>query len=230
MRSVTRIRMALAVLALAAACTDTPLAPSRPPGATPPATAPEGVSARDRQERLARQFALALNSPQLRQALLAELQRSPSPEKKVHFQALLAGHGGRFRRALAEAGGVPEEAISADALAAASLETYLPVPEHRARWRGADDLLVATAVADGDTPAAGPAGPGPGAGRATVRGALSKHRVLSAGGVRQRDTGAVNRRPLHDLRRAGMRCTTGDPQKNSGPRLGMLSNRLQRRV
>jgi hypothetical protein len=154
MRSVTRIRMALAVLALAAACTDTPLAPSRPPGATPPATAPEGVSARDRQERLARQFALALNSPQLRQALLAELQRSPSPEKKVHFQALLAGHGGRFRRALAEAGGVPEEAISADAMGAASLETYLPVPEHRARWRGADDLLVATAVADGDTPVA----------------------------------------------------------------------------
>jgi hypothetical protein len=154
MRSVTRIRMALAVLALAAACTDTPLAPSRPPGATPPATAPEGVSARDRQERLARQFALALNSPQLRQALLAELQQSPSAEKKVHFQALLAGNGGRFRRALAEAGGVPEEAISADALAAASLETYLPVPEHRARWRGADDLLVATAVADGDTPVA----------------------------------------------------------------------------
>jgi hypothetical protein len=154
MRPVTRIGMALAVLALAAACTDTPLAPSRPPGATPPATAPEGVSARDRQERLARQFALALNSPQLRQALLAELQQSPSAEKKVHFQALLAGNGGRFRRALAEAGGVPEEAISADAMGAASLETYLPVPEHRARWRGADDLLVATAVADGDTPVA----------------------------------------------------------------------------
>ena len=154
MRPVTRIATALAVLALAAACNDAPLAPTRSPGAAPQAAAPNAEPARDRQERLARQFALALNSPQLRQALLAELERSPSPEKKLHFQALLAGNGGRFRRALAQAGGVDEAAIGADISGAASLEVYLPVPAHRTRWNGGDDLLVATAVADGDTPVA----------------------------------------------------------------------------
>lgn len=154
MHPVTRIRTALAVLALAAACTDAPLAPTHPPSGAPQAAVPSEVSARERQERLARQFALALNSPQLRQALLAELERSPSPERKLHFQALLTGNGGRFRRALAEAGGVDEAAISADALGGAGLEAYLPVPEHRARWNGGDDLLVATAVADSDTPVA----------------------------------------------------------------------------
>jgi hypothetical protein len=35
-----------------------------------------------------------------------------------------------------------------------TLEMYFPVPEHRAAWRGGDDLLVATALKDGDTPVA----------------------------------------------------------------------------
>ena len=155
MRPVTRIGTALSVLLIAAACSDTPLVPTRPPDAIPSPGAPNAqFSARDRQELLARQLALALNSPALRQALLVELDRSPSSEKKVHFQALLAGGQGQFRQALARAGGVDQVTITAEASAAGPLEAYLPVPAHRARWRGGEDLLVATAADDGDTPVA----------------------------------------------------------------------------
>jgi hypothetical protein len=146
--------MAAAVLAFAA-CSDAPLDPA--PGSTPSPTAPAPAppqSLHDRQEQLARQFALALNSPALRQSLMAELDRSPSPERKVHFQALLAGQQGRFRQALARAAGVPEQEVAASAAEAPALETYFPVPEHRAAWRGGAELLVATAVADGDPPVA----------------------------------------------------------------------------
>jgi hypothetical protein len=154
MRPVTRIGTALAVLAFAAACSDAPLAPTRPPDTPAPLAPRADLAAHPGQERLARQFALALGNPQLRRALQAELDQSPSPEKKVHFQALLSGNGGRFRRALAEADGVDESTIGAEATAAVALETYFPVPAHRARWNGDGDLLVATAVADGEVPVA----------------------------------------------------------------------------
>ncbi len=152
-----RIRAAAAALALAAACSEPvpldPAATTDPPAAASPAGSPERA-ARDRQERLARQLAMALNRPEARQALFDELRRSPSPEQKVHFQTLARGGPAPLRRALTEVGGAQGTAFSDDVEAASPLETYLPVPAHRASWRGGDDLLVATALADGDTPVA----------------------------------------------------------------------------
>ena len=48
----------------------------------------------------------------------------------------------------------PETAVEADAARSVPLEMYFPVPEHRARWDGGDDLLVATALKDGEVPVA----------------------------------------------------------------------------
>src|SRR6185503_15810065 len=50
--------------------------------------------------------------------------------------------------------GASEAEIEADAANSVALELYLPVREHRARWAGDAQVLVATAFADGDAPIA----------------------------------------------------------------------------
>jgi len=55
---------------------------------------------------------------------------------------------------MARAAGEPVEVVDSILLAAPALEIYLPVPEHRAAWKGDDHLLVATAARDGEIPVA----------------------------------------------------------------------------
>lgn len=152
---VTRLRAALFALAVATACTESPTGPPGQAGLPSASAFPtQGPTVPERHEQVARQLALALSSPDLRAALRTELDRSPAVERKLHFQALIADGRRPFRRALARGAGADEATILAEIHGLAPLEVYLPVPDHRARWQGTDDLLVATVLRDGDAPVA----------------------------------------------------------------------------
>ena len=149
---------ALALLAALAACgdRDAPTSPatSSAPAAGPAVISPTDVGERNSRERLARRFALALADPAYRASVKSQLDASPVREHKVHFQRFLKREGGRALRDLARISHNPEGAIETDAGKSVALEMYFPVPEHRAKWDGGTDLLVATALRDGEAPVA----------------------------------------------------------------------------
>jgi hypothetical protein len=149
---------ALALLAAVAACgdRDAPTSPSRPtsPAAGPAAVSLPSAGERQSRERLARRLALALADPVFRASVKAQLDGSPFREHKIHFQRFLRAGGATTLRQVARLSRDPVAAIEADAGRAVALEMYFPVPEHRARWDGGEDLLVATARKDGEAPVA----------------------------------------------------------------------------
>lgn len=146
-----RILLVAALLAGVSACTDRPT-PTAPSGSTlePAAVPPDQV----RLPRLARNLALALGDSGFRARLHASLEQSRFVEHKLHFQGLLTENNRRVLRDIARVSGVTEAQIQDDAANSTGLEIYLPVPEHRASWKGDSRILVATAVADHDPPVA----------------------------------------------------------------------------
>lgn len=119
-----------------------------------PTAAARRADDRQRLEQVARRLARALADQQFRLRLKADLDRSPIREHKVQFQRLLTEGA---HPAAAEIARLTREAptvVAAEALGAPALELYLPVPEHRARWRGDADILVATALEDHEAPVA----------------------------------------------------------------------------
>ena len=148
----------LALLAGAAGCSDrvesAPMAPADTPGPGVGSALPTAAVKRAAQDRLARRLALSLAEPAFRAYVKDALDRSPVREHKLHLQRFLARADRRALRALASAGGDTESGVEADARAAIALELYLPVPAHRAAWRGGDELLVATALQDHEAPVA----------------------------------------------------------------------------
>ena len=72
----------------------------------------------------------------------------------MHFQRLLHREGKSTLRDVARLSRDAESAVEADAARSVPLELYLPVPEHRARWAGGADVLVATEREDGEAPVA----------------------------------------------------------------------------
>ena len=155
----------LALLAGAGGCTDRadpdPTAP--PDGAVVSVNAaprdhaggiPNEAASRAAQEHLARRVALALANPEFRTSLKAELDRSTVVEHKLHFQRWLQSSQRHVLAALARAARESETAVEADARSAPALEMYLPVPAHRAAWKGGDEILVATAREDHEAPVA----------------------------------------------------------------------------
>ncbi len=148
----------LALMAAASGCGDRtaagPTAPADNPTVAATGAAPAGPGQRAAQERLARRMALALADPAFRAYVREALDRSPVREHKLHFQRFLRGPDRRAMRALARAGREAESSVDADAGIATALELYLPVPAHRAAWRGGDDILVATAREDHEAPVA----------------------------------------------------------------------------
>ncbi len=113
----------------------------------------EDAASRDLLTRTARHVALALQDRALRSQVLQALRESPYPEHKLPFKRFLRQDGGRLRdRAARTAGRTAEQFLhDVDAFPTA-LEFYMPVPEHVAGWDGGDDLLVATALRDGEDP------------------------------------------------------------------------------
>ncbi|HKC38976.1 MAG TPA: hypothetical protein VKC15_05495, partial [Gemmatimonadales bacterium] len=123
------------------ACSDR--TPVNPPGDA--LTASSGTP--QKPEHLARQFAKALQDPDFRAYVKAQLDASPFREHKLQFQTFLGANGARALLYLGE--GVEQEAK-----AAIALEIYLPVPAHRAAWTGDENVLVATGITDRDAPIA----------------------------------------------------------------------------
>ena len=136
---------ALAAAAASSACGDRTPATSPPAGEA--ATVGEGPAAAQKPEHLARAFAKALRNAAFRAYVKAQMDASPFPEHKLQFQSFLGASGGRALRYL-------EAGVDQDAKAAIPLETYIPVPAHRAAWAGDENVLVATAITDRDAPVA----------------------------------------------------------------------------
>jgi hypothetical protein len=126
---------------------DPPLSRSFSP---PTLAAPEQT----RLERTARRVALALRNPALRHQIRSSLAASRFREHKLELQQLLRGNGRQLLTAVARESGDSETQVDADLNASGSLEIYLPLPNQRLEWNGTDDILVATALRDGDTPVA----------------------------------------------------------------------------
>lgn len=141
--------LALAVVLAAAACTDR--TSPEPPIEGPQAVREDPAPAR---ERLARRIALALRDERFRAQLKQDLDRSPVREGKLHFQRYLASAQGRARSEIARVTGETTEAITLDASRASTLELYLPVPAHRVRWTGDENILVATTDDERQAPVA----------------------------------------------------------------------------
>ncbi len=147
---------ALALVVATLACSDRPpgTAPEAPPGVpAPPTPMPSAATS---PELLARSLALALGDPAFRAHVKAELDRSPFREHKLPFQRFLAAGpgGGEALATMARRTGIATADLAREADRAIPLEMYLPVPEHRRRWTGDANVLVATAIADHDVPVA----------------------------------------------------------------------------
>jgi hypothetical protein len=108
----------------------------------------------NRLEQVARRLARALADPAFRVRLKRDLDRSPIREHKLQFQRLLTEGTSPAAAEIGRLTGDGAPAVTAEALAAPALELYLPVPEHRARWNGDGNLLVATALHDHEAPVA----------------------------------------------------------------------------
>ncbi|HXE58777.1 MAG TPA: hypothetical protein VNK43_12310, partial [Gemmatimonadales bacterium] len=146
----------VALLAVAACDRDPPTVPAAPgtPRPTPIASAPPATTEAARAERLAAAVARALRNPHFRADLKQRIDASPVRERKLHFQRFLTDAGRRALGDIARESRLPAATLEADATAAGALELYLPVPEHRRRWSGDENVLVATALRDGDAPVA----------------------------------------------------------------------------
>ena len=148
----------LALLAAAAACGERGSL-TQPPdglGAGPvPSTVPaKTADERATRERLAHRLARAMSYPEFRAYVKSELDRSTIREHKLQFQRFLGGDNRRTLREVARLNDEPEASIETDAREAIPLELYLPVPAHRARWTGDENILVATQREDGEAPVA----------------------------------------------------------------------------
>lgn len=143
-------RSILVMLVLAAAACGEQALPTAPPLPASISEARAGSPAANR-EALARRMARALARAEFREYLSAALAASPHPEGKVGLATFLAASNGRGFRALAEAGDT-EFVPTAEQREAERLEVYVPVPDHRSRWRGGADVMVGTIGDDDEAP------------------------------------------------------------------------------
>jgi hypothetical protein len=149
------VPVAIAVVLLALAACD-----ERPPGRDPTEPTPDVsrtlsvTPETGRLEGVARRLATALRDPDFRARLYARLKASPYPEGKIHLQRTFVGPDRLELRAMARLNQESEAAEDSVVRTAQALEIYLPVPAHRAEWKGGTHLLVATQARDGDLPVA----------------------------------------------------------------------------
>src|SRR5687767_7836544 len=139
-----------ALLVLAAACSDRAV--------TPPDQKPDAASTVRPSDNptveLARMVAKGLKNPAFRAYLKAQLDASPYRERKLQFETFLAAADGRALRQIAAENATTQEKVADDAKNAIALEVYFPVAEHRGAWTGDENVLVATALTDGESPIA----------------------------------------------------------------------------
>src|SRR5438093_1185344 len=157
MSRISRFAMLAAMTALAGCGDHTSPVPPSTESSPVPAPAPVSQPAPDEaatRERLARRVARALSNPAFRAYVKSQLDASPVREHKLQFQRFLGAADRRALRELARTGGESESAVEGDAHRAIPLEMYFPVPEHRARWSGDENILVATEREEREIPVA----------------------------------------------------------------------------
>lgn len=142
------------LLAALSACADRE-APT-PPHATQLAATPPAVGRAQlpRMERLARRFAVAMHDPGFRAYVRRRLDGSLYREHKLPFRRFLGEDNRTGLAALSANQPASRDSVTDEATGAPEMEFYFPVAEHRRRWQGDEQILVATAWADRDQPVA----------------------------------------------------------------------------
>jgi hypothetical protein len=158
MSRISRFAMLAAVTALAG-CGDhtSPVPPSSESSSPTEVPAPVSRPAPDEaaiRERLARRVARALGSASFRAYVKSQLDASPVREHKLQLQRFIGAADRHALRELARVGGESEAAVEGDTRRAIPLEMYFPVPEHRARWAGDENVFVATERDEREIPVA----------------------------------------------------------------------------
>ncbi len=143
----------LAVAVVVAACgrEETPTVAAPPSERMAPLVKTPPAKSTPLQET-GRALALALKDPALRALIHQELAHSEVKEGKLHFQRFLRGAGAPLVAAMARATKRREDDVSGQLKQLGSAELYLPVEEHRQRWSGGPDLIVATQWEEDETP------------------------------------------------------------------------------
>jgi hypothetical protein len=103
-------------------------------------------------QKLTHALALSLREPAMRGLIRAAMAETLVKEDKVHFNTFVRGSGRALLQTMSRASGLSVAELETLVQQAGSLEMYLPVKEHRAAWRGGEDLLVATQFRDHETP------------------------------------------------------------------------------
>lgn len=147
MRKLRPTATALVLLAGLAACGD---GGALPTGAEPVSGAAARAPA---NQQLAAMLASALRQPEVREAVLREMQASPQTERKVLLSAFLRGRGARVLEAMSNAapsGGM--DGVLDLLRSTGPLEIYFPVAAHRDAWKGGAELMVATTLDENAAP------------------------------------------------------------------------------
>lgn len=101
---------------------------------------------------LTQAVALALANTSVRTSVYQRLRESSYPEAKLKFRSLLeADEVGLLDAAAAAMSTTPSDVLTR-LEGIADMELYMPVPDHRARWEGGENALVASALNDDGAP------------------------------------------------------------------------------
>ena len=162
-RSPAAVLLVLAAMLAVASCAGErgsgPVAADGPSVATPAVAVAGRTAEHDSLRVLARAVATALADQGLRSRLHADLRAAPNREHKLELRDYLrGGSGGILLAKMAKETGRSRESLAALVESVRPLEMYMPVAEHRARWRGGADLLVAGVIEDEELPFAFAAG------------------------------------------------------------------------
>jgi hypothetical protein len=166
-RLLTCTIMLATALVIPACRNDEPLTPDRGEAAIARVEVPESYSVpsgarlpeslvRAHLVELARLTALALADDSLRARVYRDLRGSPYREGKLEFSSYTEGRGARLLAAMAvrSGPGTSRQALGRLRDSTVALELYLPVADHRMKWMGDANLLVATSLLDRDPPVA----------------------------------------------------------------------------
>jgi hypothetical protein len=116
---------------------------------TAPGVRVDVVDMDTRLTRLARAVARVLGSNQaLRNQVAEGFARSPFPEQKLEFKALLGGQQVAMLHATAAEYGTTPAGLRSALDSIVPLELYMPVSAHRESWTGEDDAIVVSLFSD----------------------------------------------------------------------------------
>ncbi len=96
--------------------------------------------------KMTRDVAVALKDPVVRSRVYDALRASPYAEQKLHFRRLLTGPSRDLLNHVAAAGRGTAAEVLARLDSLVDIEFYMPVPEHREKWQGGEDLIVVSSL------------------------------------------------------------------------------------